>query len=101
MKPKALFKHDCAKCQYLGNLFVPLRNTMADVYKRQVLTYRLTGSKDLTVAEFNSDSRDDMAKFNALLDEVRAKAVVNELGIVEFTKPGIADHFYVEHHTEE
>ena len=66
-----------------------------------VLTYRLTGSKDLTVAEFNSDSRDDMAKFNALLDEVRAKAVVNELGIVEFTKPGIADHFYVEHHTEE
>jgi hypothetical protein len=33
MKPKALFKHDCAKCQYLGNLFVPLRNTMADVYR--------------------------------------------------------------------
>jgi hypothetical protein len=33
MKPKALFKHDCDKCQYLGNLFVPSRNTMADVYR--------------------------------------------------------------------
>ena len=32
MKPKALFKHDCDKCQYLGNLFVPTQNTMADVY---------------------------------------------------------------------
>ena len=32
MKPKALFKHDCDKCQYLGNLFVPMQNTMADVY---------------------------------------------------------------------
>ena len=33
MKPKALFTHDCDKCQYLGNLFVPSRNTMADVYR--------------------------------------------------------------------
>jgi hypothetical protein len=33
MKPKALFTHDCNKCQYLGNLFVPSRNTMADVYR--------------------------------------------------------------------
>ena len=33
MKPKALFVHDCSKCQYLGTMFVPLRNTMADVYR--------------------------------------------------------------------
>jgi len=33
MKPKALFTHDCAECQYLGNLFVPSHNTMADVYR--------------------------------------------------------------------
>ena len=32
MKPKALFKHDCDKCKYLGNLFVPKMNTMADIY---------------------------------------------------------------------
>lgn len=32
MKPKALFKHDCDDCKYLGNLFVPRMNTMADVY---------------------------------------------------------------------
>ena len=33
MKPKALFKHDCTKCKYLGSMYVPLRNTMADVYR--------------------------------------------------------------------
>ena len=65
-----------------------------------VLTYRLTGSRDLTVAKFDSDSQTDMAKFDALMNEVRAHEVVNEIGIVEFIKPGIADHFYVEHHTE-
>ena len=31
MKP--LFVHDCDKCKYLGSLYVPLHNTMADVYK--------------------------------------------------------------------
>ena len=33
MKPKALFKHDCDKCKYLGTMYVPSRNTMADVYR--------------------------------------------------------------------
>lgn len=33
MKPKALFKHDCDKCKYLGTLYVPFRNTVADVYR--------------------------------------------------------------------
>ena len=33
MKPKALFKHDCDKCKYLGTMYVPLRNTVADVYR--------------------------------------------------------------------
>lgn len=33
MKPQALFKHDCNKCKYLGTMYVPLRNTMADVYR--------------------------------------------------------------------
>lgn len=65
-----------------------------------VLTYRLIGTNDLVVAEFNSDSQDDMAKYDALLNDVRAHAVVNELGIVQYTKPGIADHFYIEHRTE-
>jgi len=65
-----------------------------------VLTYRLTGSNDLTVTEFNSDSQVDMAKYEALLNDVRAHAIVNELGIVQFIKPGIADHFYTEHRTE-
>jgi hypothetical protein len=31
MKPK--FIHDCDKCQFLGRLFVPINNCMADLYK--------------------------------------------------------------------
>ena len=65
-----------------------------------VLTYRLIGSNDLTVAEFDADSQFDMERFNTILSSVRAHDVVNELGIVQFTKPGIADHFYIEHRTE-
>ena len=62
-----------------------------------VLTYRLTGSNDLTVAEFNSDSQVDMAKFDALLNEVRAMQI-SDIPLVVVS--GCADHFYVEHRTE-
>ncbi len=33
MKPQALFKHDCDKCKYLGSMYVPVRDTVADIYR--------------------------------------------------------------------
>lgn len=60
-----------------------------------VVTYRLVGSKELTVQRFdlhNDMQRDEMDK---LIDSIRAHAIINELGHVIHTIPGAADYHQV------
>lgn len=60
-----------------------------------VVTYRLTGHKELTVQRFdlhNDMQRDEMDK---LIDSIRAHAVLDDLGRVQYVRPGTADYHQV------
>ena len=66
-----------------------------------VVTYRLVGSKEVEVKRFDLHSNVHRILMDKLVDNLRAHAITNELGIVIHTIPGGADYFNVGFETAE
>ena len=66
-----------------------------------VVTYRLVGSKEVEVKRFDLHSNVHRLLMDKLVDSLRAHAVLDELGRVQYVRPGSADYFNVGFETAE
>lgn len=60
-----------------------------------VVTYRLVGHKEVEVNRYDLHNNVHRLLMDKLVDSLRAHAVLDELGRVQYVRPGSADYFNI------